>query len=67
MFPVENMPLPLRIISHAVPARWFYQIVRSVMIKGLDISGVWKETVILIGMTIFLLGLAIKKFKIRLA
>jgi len=23
MFPVENMPLPLRIISHAVPARWF--------------------------------------------
>lgn len=66
MFPVENMPLPLRIISHAVPARWFYEIVRSVMIKGLDISGVWKQTLILAGMTIFLLVLAIKKFKIRL-
>jgi len=66
MFPVENMPLPLRIISHAVPARWFYQIVKSVMIKGLDFSGVWKETLILIGMTVFLLSLAIKKFKIRL-
>jgi len=67
MFPIENMPLPLRMLSNIVPARWFYQIVRSVMIKGLDISGVWKETLILFGMTIFLLTLAIKKFKIRLA
>lgn len=67
MFPVENMPLPLRIVSNIVPAKWFYLIVKSVMIKGLDISGVWKETLILVGMTIFLLGLAIKKFRIRLA
>lgn len=67
MFPIENMPLPLRIISHIVPARWFYQIVKSVMIKGLDITGVWKETLILAGMTVFLLSFSIKKFKIRLA
>jgi ABC-2 type transport system permease protein len=67
MFPVENMPLPLRIISNVVPAKWFYIIVKSVMIKGVDLSGIWKETLILIGMTIFLLSMAIKKFKIRLA
>jgi ABC-2 type transport system permease protein len=67
MFPIENMPLPLRLLSNVVPARWFYQIVKSVMIKGLDITGVWKETLILTGMTVFLLSLAIKKFKIRLA
>jgi len=67
MFPIENMPLPLRLLSNIVPARWFYQIVKSVMIKGLDITGVWKETLILSGMTVFLLSLAIKKFKIRLA
>lgn len=66
MFPIENMPLPLRLLSNVVPARWFYQIVKSVMIKGLDITGVWKETLILFGMTVFLLTLAIKKFKIRL-
>lgn len=66
MFPIENMPLPLQVVSNVVPARWFYQIVKSVMIKGLDITGVWKETLILFGMTVFLLTLAIKKFKIRL-
>jgi ABC-2 type transport system permease protein len=37
------------------------------MIKGLGISGVWKETLILAGMMIFFLTMAIKRFKIRLA
>ena len=67
MFPVENMPLPLRIISNIVPAKWYYIIVKSVMIKGLGISGVWKETLILGGMMTFFLTMAIKRFKIRLA
>jgi ABC-2 type transport system permease protein len=67
MFPVENMPLPLRIVSNIVPAKWFYSIVKSVMIKGLGISGVWKETLILAGMMTFFLTMAIKRFKIRLA
>ncbi len=67
MFPVENMPLPLRIVSNIVPAKWYYSIVKSVMIKGLGLSGVWKETLILGGMMLFFLTMAIKRFKIRLA
>lgn len=67
MFPIENMPLPLRTVSHLVPARWFYNIVRSVMIKGTGIEAVWKDTLILAGMLIVFAGLAIKNFKIRLA
>jgi ABC-2 type transport system permease protein len=67
MFPIENMPLPLRILSNVVPAKWFYLIVKSVMIKGLGFTQVWKESVVLIGMTILLLALSIRNFKIRLA
>ena len=67
MFPVENMPLPLRIVSNIVPAKWYYSIVKSVMIKGLGISGIWKETLILGGMMLFFLTMAIKRFKVRLA
>lgn len=66
MFPIENMPLPLQIISNLVPAKWYYIIVKSVMIKGVGFSAIWKETLILAGMMLFLLGLSIKKFKIRL-
>jgi len=67
MFPVENMPLPLRVISNIVPAKWFYSIVKSVMIKGVGLEVVWKETLILAGMMVFFLTMAIKRFKIRLA
>ncbi|MDR2204577.1 MAG: ABC transporter permease [Flavobacteriaceae bacterium] len=66
MFPIENMPLPLRIISNIVPARWYYIIVKSVMIKGLGFSAIWKETLILFAMACFLLIISFKKFKTRL-
>lgn len=67
MFPIENMPWPLRTISNIVPAKWYYTIVKSVMIKGLGLQAVWKETAILAGMMFFFLAMAVKKFKIRLA
>ncbi|MBK6478488.1 MAG: ABC transporter permease [Saprospiraceae bacterium] len=66
MFPIENMPLPLRVISHVVPTRWYYSIVRAIMIKGLGIASIWKETLILGGMTIVLIAIAVKKFKVHL-
>jgi ABC-2 type transport system permease protein len=67
MFPIENMPMPLQIISNIVPAKWYYSIVNAVMIKGADMSVVWKQTLVLAGFMFFLLFLSIKKFKIRLA
>ncbi len=66
MFPIENMPLPLRIISNIVPAKWYYSIVKSVMIKGVGLDAIWKETLILTGMMVFFITLAVKRFKIRL-
>lgn len=66
MFPIENMPLPLQIVSNVVPAKWFYIIVKTVMIKGLGFSFVWKETLVLAGMTLFFMMVSIKKFKTRL-
>lgn len=67
LFPIENMPVILQVISNIVPARWYYQVVRAVMIEGLPFSAVWKETLILSGMTVLLLLASLKNFKIRLA
>jgi ABC-2 type transport system permease protein len=67
MFPIENMPLPMQIISNIVPTKWYYKILMSIMVKGLGWQHVWKETLILMAMTTLLLGMAIRKFKIRLA
>ena len=66
MFPLENMPTALQAVANIVPSKWYYIIVKSVMIKGLGISAIWKETLILAGMTFILLIISIKQFKIRL-
>ena len=66
MFPIENMPWPMRWISNIVPTRWYYNIVRAVMVKGLGFSSIWRPTLILGIMTIVLSTIAIKKFKVRL-
>jgi len=66
MFPIENMPKPLQVLSNIVPAKWYFIIVKSVMLKGLGLASIWKETLILFGMTSFFLLLALKKYKIRL-
>ncbi len=67
MFPIENMPLPLQFISNLVPAKWFYIIVKSIMIKGLGLNAIWKETCVLCGITLFFFVVSLKNFKVRLA
>lgn len=66
MFPIESMPKFLQIISNIVPSKWYYIIVKNVMIKGANISIVWKEMLILSGMTLVLFLISLKKFNIRL-
>jgi len=66
LFPLENMPRVFQIIANIVPSKWFFIIIKAVMLKGLGFKYVWKETLILIGMTGVLLAIALKNFKIRL-
>lgn len=66
IFPVESMPVPLQLISHLIPAKWFLIIVRGIMLKGLGLVFLWKETLILVGITLFFLMLSVKKFNVRL-
>jgi ABC-2 type transport system permease protein len=67
MFPIENMPVIFQVISHILPSRYYYAIVKAVMLKGLGFGYIWKETLILVGMCVVLLTLALKNFKIRLS
>ncbi len=66
MFPIENMPVPLQVIGNVIPAKWYYEIVKNIMIKGTGIEVIWKHILLLTGMMFLLFGLAVKKFKVRL-
>ena len=66
IFPISSMPAPLQIIANIVPARWFIIIIKGIMLKGVGLAYVWKETLILLGMTLFFIAVSIRKYKIRL-
>lgn len=66
IFPIDNMPRVLQWISAIMPPRWFIVIVKNIMLKGTGLAFIWKETLILLGMTIFFILIAVKRFKIRL-
>ena len=66
MFPVESMPEVLQWISAVVPPRYYIQAMRKLMIMGVEISDVVREILVLAAMAIFLLIVALAKFKNRL-
>ena len=66
IFPITSMPMVLQVISNAIPAKWFIIILKGVMLKGVGLESIWKETLILLGMTLFFIALSVKKYKIRL-
>lgn len=66
LFPIENMPVALQFVCNIIPSKWYYTIVKSIMIKGVGFTAVWKETLVLFSMTCLLLIISFKKFKIRL-
>ncbi|HYW96824.1 MAG TPA: ABC transporter permease [Bacteroidales bacterium] len=66
IFPIENMPVLLQWLSAIMPARWFVALLKDIMIRGNGILFIWKELLILVGMTILFIILSIKRFKIRL-
>jgi ABC-2 type transport system permease protein len=66
IFPIEYMPKIYDYISMILPPRYFIVIIKNIMIKGTGFMDVWKETLILVVMTVIFIGLSIRNFKIRL-
>jgi ABC-2 type transport system permease protein len=67
IFPIASMPRLLQVISNVVPARWFIIIARGIMLKGIGVTYLWRETLVLTVMTLFFMALAVRSFKPRVA
>ena len=66
IFPVESMPLALRLFSNIVPGRWFVEIARGIMLKGVGLEYLWPQSVVLVVMSLVLLTAAARSFNARL-
>jgi len=67
IFPVASMPRLLQVVTNIVPARWFIIIARGIMLKGVGLEHLWRETLVLVAMLLVMMTVAIRSFKPRLA
>lgn len=66
IFPVENMSIFLQWLSTIIPARWYLEIIKIIMLKGGGMVFIWQQLLILIGMFVLFIGISVKNYKIRL-
>lgn len=65
-FPVENMPKIIQYISYVIPLKYFINIIRGVISKGLGFSELWINAAVLLAMGIIILLLSSLRFQRRL-
>jgi ABC-2 type transport system permease protein len=67
VFPIRNMPKAIQLFSYLVPARYFMDIIRGIIIKGTGFFSFWLEFVILTIIAVFLLFVSSQKLKRKLS
>jgi ABC-2 type transport system permease protein len=67
IFPIDNMPPVVRLITYADPLRYYVELTRGIMVKGATLLDLWRS-VVLLGLLGFLLLVgAAWRFRKRIA
>lgn len=66
LYPIESMPEPLQWFAQIIPAKWFIEAIRKIMIEGTPVRYVTKEILILTAMAVVVFTAAVAKFNDKL-
>ncbi len=58
IFPIQNMPRPIQIVTYLVPARYFLVVLRGIVLKGVGLVTLWADVAAMIVYAVAVLGLA---------
>ncbi len=66
VFAIENMPIPLQVLTYIVPARYFIAILRGIYLKGIGLEILWLNAVFLMIYALIMILVANRKFTFKL-
>lgn len=66
IYPIENMPIVLQVITYIVPARYFVEILKGLFLEGVGLPVLWPQVLALVVYAVLVLNLARKRFAKRL-
>lgn len=66
IFPIENMPPAIQVVTYAIPLRYYAEIIRGVFLRGSGLAVLWPQAAALLGMGLAILTVASLRFRKRL-
>jgi ABC-2 type transport system permease protein len=63
IFPIASLPLPLRVVSHMLPATYFIRIARGIIIRGASFGDLLDSVLALLGISVVLIAVSARAFK----
>jgi ABC-2 type transport system permease protein len=66
VFPIENMPRVFQIATRIIPIRYFFVIIRGIMLKGAGLADLWEQAAALVVLGTVILSLSIARFHKKL-
>jgi ABC-2 type transport system permease protein len=66
IFPIENMPRAIQLVTYAIPLRYYAEIIRGVFLRGSGIAVLWPQALTLLGMGVAIMAVASARFEKRL-
>ena len=67
MFPRSQMPLPIYLVTFAIPVTYFIEILRGVVLRGADLVDLLPHVVGLVICSLLIFGLSLSRFRKQLA
>jgi ABC-2 type transport system permease protein len=67
VFPIENMPWPLQLLSRVIPARYLVHALRGILLKGNGFAVLWPDLVAVVLFAAVIVALSTARFQRRLA
>jgi len=66
VFPIQNMPRAFQVVTHAVPLRYYVEVLRGVFLKGVGLEVLWPQGLAMLGLGLAILTLARIRFRQRI-
>jgi ABC-2 type transport system permease protein len=63
VFPIAGMPLIFQWISNVIPAKYFIEVIRGIVLRGASLTELWQPTGLLALYTFLIIALAVARFK----
>lgn len=63
VFPIDGMPVFFQYVSRVIPARYFIEALRGIILRGASIVELWQPVAWLGFYTVVIIGLAVLRFK----